>query len=268
VSSTVVIVVGLDQAVAPPASDSVHQLLALIDGLPTDNGDLDWRLISVSVNSPLRAELRAFTRGGEEVSEARLVAASHHGFDVLGAVIDNADPQTLVRRLSDPERRRLKSLLAPMRERTGRVLVSVPGRFEHTVIADRAQAVLQEIGRTPKSRPPELGSVEGQILSATTHYGSPAVRVRRFLSEEEVLCVFEKGAEMDIGARHTLAEVWTGRRVVVSGMLTFDGSGRVVQVKAAALKTFAPSAEAVALVKDAQALCMSAPDPAAWDGDG
>ena len=183
-TSSVVIVVDFDQAVAPPASDSVHQLLALIDGLPTEGGDLDWGLIAVSVNSPLRAELRAFTRTGEEVSEARVVAAAREGFDVLGAVNDNDDPQALVRRMSEPERRRLKALVAPMREKTGRVLVSVPGRFEHTMTADRAQAVLQEIGRAPKSRRPELGSVEGQFLSATTHYGSPAVRVRRFLSEE------------------------------------------------------------------------------------
>jgi len=268
VSSTVVIVVGLDQTVAPPASDSVHQLLALIDGLPTEDGDLDWRLISLSVNSPLRAELRAFTRTGEEVSEARVVAAARQGFDILGAVNDNDDPQAFVRRMAEPERRRLKALVAPMREKTGRVMVSVPGRFEHTITADRAQAVLQEIGRTPKGRRPELGSVEGQILSATTHYGSPAVRVRRFLSEEEVLCVFEKGAELDIGARHTLAEVWTGRRVVVSGLLTFDSSGRVIQVKAAALKTLGPSAPTVSLVQDAHVCGEVADDPAAWDPDG
>jgi hypothetical protein len=225
-------------------------------------------LISVSVNSPLRAELRAFTRAGEEVSEARVVDAAHEGFDVLGAVNDNDDPPAVVRRMSDPERRRLKTLPAPMRDKTGRVLVSVPGRFEHTITADRAQVVLQEIGRTPKGRRPELGSVEGQILSATTHYGSPAVRVRRFLSEEDVLCVFEKGAEMDIGASHTLAEVWTGRRVVVSGLLTFDGSGRIVQVKAATLKTLGPSPETVSLVQDARARGEIAADPAAWDADG
>ena len=95
----------------------------------------------------------------------------------------------------------------------------------------------------------------------------PAVRMRRFLSEEVVLCVFDKGAETDIGASHTLAEVWMGERVVVSGLLSFDGEGRIAQVRAAAMKTLGPKPEAVALIQDAQARGEAAEEPAAWDDD-
>lgn len=268
VSSTVVIVVDLNAAVSPPASDSVRQLLALIDGLPTDGGDLDWRLISVSVNSPLKAELRAFTRDGDEVSEARVVAAAHQGFDALGAANDDADAGAFVRRMPEAERRRLNKLLTPMHGKTGRISVAVAGRFEHSITADRAEAVLQECGRSPKARRPELGSVEGQFLAATTHYGAPAIKVRRFLSEEEVLCVFEKGSEMAIGAEHTLAEVWTGRRVVVSGLLTFDGAGRISQIKAATLKTLDETPDGVSLIADARRRNEVAADAAPWGDDG
>ena len=66
---------------------------------------------------------------------------------------------------------------------------------------------------------------------------------------------------MDIGASHTLAEVWTGRRVVVSGVLTFDGSGRVVQVKAATLKTLGPSPDVAAAIQAAQVRGEVADDP-------
>ena len=251
-SNMVVIVVDLDAAVAPPAADSVRQLLALIDGLPSEGGDIDGRLVSVSVNSPLRAELRAFTKSGDEVSEARVVAAAQSAFGVLDSVNDN-DSEVDLRRIDDEERRRLRSLLTPMRNHGGRVSVSVPGRLEQTITAERAERVLAAINRAPRKRAPEVGSVEGQILSAATHYGSPALRIRRFLSEEEVLCVFERGSTREIGRHHTLDEVWAGQRVLVQGRVSFDANGRATVVHATDMRTFGPTVEAQTLIAEAQA---------------
>lgn len=148
-SGSVIIVVDLDAAVAPPASDSVRQLLAVIDGLSNENGQLDWRLVSMSLNSPLRAELKAFTPGGDEAPESHLVSAAETSLRLLDAINDN-DPSPAVRRLGDDDRRKLKALLAPMKEHAGRVQISVPGRFERTITAERAHAALAAIARAPQ----------------------------------------------------------------------------------------------------------------------
>lgn len=230
-SGTIVFVVDLDAAGAPPAQDSVRQLLALIEGLPSEGGQLDWRLTSVSLNSPLRAEVAAFTPAGEQASDAHVAAAAEAAFALLDATNDN-EPEKRVRALAGEERKRLRALLQPMKERSGSIRVLVPGRSERTIRAERAKRVLTAIAEAPRKRSPEMGSIEGQILSATTYYGNPAVRVRKFLTDEEVLCVFSRETAQRIGAAHTLEEVWGGKRVVVSGKISFDGAGRAQVVYA------------------------------------
>jgi len=266
VTASVIFVVDLDAAAAPPATDSVRQLLALIEGLPTDAGELDWRLVSVSLNSPLRAELQAFTSTGEAIPETRLAAVADAAFAVLDATNDN-DPVKATRALNVDARRRLRSFLQPMKDRTGAIQVIIPGRAERVVRAERAQAALVALSEPAKRRSPELGSIEGQILAATTHYGSPALRVRQFLTDEEVLCVFNKGMAEQIGGAHTVAEVWAGRRVVVDGKITFDASGDPQIVHATGLRTLGDGPDMNAIL---DRMHQRGDDPTVepWDDDG
>ena len=271
-STNVVIVVDLDATAAPPASDSVRQLLALIDGLNTEGGELDWRLMSLTLNSPLRAELRAFTADGEEVSDARIVDAAHRGFEVLGAVNDNAaDARAPLAALTAPERNRLKSILQPLKGRTGSVSVSVPGRFDYSVTSSRAETTLEVIGRLerrPAPPAPELGSVEGRIREVTTNYGRPAIKLARDLTDELVTCVFDAGAVEELGAEHTLAEVWGGRRVEVSGRLHFGPDARLVRVEASAMRGLREAGDVLGLLREARARGEVPLPLAPWGDDG
>lgn len=234
-ASPVVFIVDLDAAGAPPASDSVRALLALIDALSSEGGELDWRLTGVSLNSPLRAEVTAFTSMGEDVSDARTAHAVDTAFAVLEATNDN-EPETAVRALSGDQRKRLRAILTPIKDRAGLVKILAPGRPERVLRADRAATILNAIASAPKRRTQELGSIEGQILAATTHYGSPALRIREFLSDREVLCVFARDVQREIGDSHTLAEIWSGRRAVVSGRISYDAAGSAQIVHAEALR--------------------------------
>jgi hypothetical protein len=223
-SGTVTFVVDLDAAGAPPAGDSVRQLLALIESLQGQDEDLDWRLRALSMNSPVTAVLEGFDREGAAAPESHAAAAAEAAFEVLDAINDN-EPTAAVRRLSDAKRKQLRALITPLRDRTGSLRIIVEGRGERVVRSDRAQRALTLLAAPARQRGPELGSIEGQILAATTHYGSPALRVRASLGGEEVLCVFDKNTAPAIGAEHTLDEVWTGQRVLVSGKIEFDRTG-------------------------------------------
>lgn len=262
-SSSVIFVVDLDAAGAPPATDSVRQLLALIEGLPSDGGELDWRLVAVSLNSPLRAELKAFTPKGDEAPEARLTSAAETAFALLDATNDN-EPEKAARALSGEDRKRLRAFLSPMKDRTGKFQVLVSGKFDRTVRAERAQQVLAAISRPSRKRAAEFGSVEGQILAATTYYGSPALRVRKFLSDEEVLCVFDRAEAAEIGATHTLDEVWTGQRVVVTGKITYGGEGKGQVVHASAMRAL-QAGKSVGEILDAMHSRGDNPIQGRWD---
>ena len=283
-SKNVVIVVDLDATAAPPASDSVRQLLALIDGLNTENGDLDWRLMSLSLNSPLRAELRAFTPDGEEVSDARIVDAANRGFEVLAAINDNLSsvrgPLTNDNLSSSalgplitmdaPDRSRLKAFLQPLKGRTGRVSVSVPGRFDYSVTSASAETALEQIGgleRRATPPAPELGAVEGRIREVTTYYGRPAIRLARDLTDETVLCVFNAAAIQELGAEHTLAEVWGGRRVEVSGKLFFSPEARLMRVDATSMRGLTESVDILYLLREARERGEVAADLISWADD-
>ena len=270
-SKNVVIVVDLDAMAAPPASDSVRQLLALIDGLKTENGDLDWRLMSVSLNSPLRAELRAFTPNGEDVSDARIMDAANRGFEVLAAINDNLSgvrgPLTT---MDTPARNRLKAFLQPLKGRTGRVSVSLPGGFDYSVTSAGAEAALEQIvglERRPTPPMPELGAVEGQIREVTTYYGRPAIRLARDLTDETVLCVFNAAAIQELGAEHTLAEVWGGRRVEVSGKLFFSPEARLMRVDATSMRGLTESVDILYLLREARERGEIAAELTSWGDD-
>ena len=270
-STNVIIVVDLDAATAPPASDSVRQLLALIDGLTTEDGELDWRLMSLSLNSPLRAELRAFTRNGEDVSDARVVDAAHRGFEVLGAVNDNVgEARAALVALGGADRSRLKSILQPLKGRTGSVSVSIPGRFDFSVTSSRAETTLEAIGRLERRAPPpapEMGSVEGRIREVTTYYGRPAIKLARDLTDETVTCVFDAEAIENLGPEHTLAEVWAGRRVEVSGKLHFGLEGRLMRAEATDMRGLQEGGNVLDLLRESRER-GEAPLPfAPWDSD-
>lgn len=234
-TGAVTFVVDLDAAGAPPAADSVRQLLVLLDGLQSENAKLDWRLISISTNSPLQARVEAFDRAGVPASGAEAARAAAAAFEVLEATNDNAT--AIVRTLSEQSRAQLRAYINPIRQKGGLVRIQVDGLPEKIVTSAGAERAYTALAATKRQRRPEYGSIEGQIIAATTHYNSPALRVRTFLTGDEVLCVFGREAASEIGAEHTIAEVWQGRRVVVGGRITFDAAGSPSVVRATSLRT-------------------------------
>jgi hypothetical protein len=234
-TGAVTFVVDLDAAGAPPAADSVRQLLALIEGLQAQDPDLDWRLSAVSMNSPLRAELEGFDSEGVAVPNPQAAAVAEAAFDMLDAINDN-EPKAALSRLPEAKRKQLRSLLAPLKDQMGSLRIIVEGHGERVVRSTQAHRALILLATPARQRGPEYGSVEGYILSATTYYSSPALRVRTSLTDEEVLCVFAKEDAPVIGAEHTLAEVWAGQHVLVAGRIEFDKAGAPALMRADSLK--------------------------------
>ena len=255
VSTNVIIVVDLDATAAPPASDALRQLLTLVEGISAGDSGIDWRLTKVTLNSPLRAELEAFTSDGEDVSDARAADAAHRGLEVLAAVNDNAaEASRALAKLEPASRAKLKGLLSTLKGRTGAIEISMPGRFEYRVTGAAAEIAVDHLARMDRaSRPPkpDLGSVEGRITAVTTHYRKPAIKLHRDLTDDSIQCVFASEAVQQLGASHTLGEVWEGQRVEVSGELQFDAEGRVTHVWGATMRSLRRAGDVLNALKEA-----------------
>ncbi len=81
----------------------------------------------------------------------------------------------------------------------------------------------------------EYGSVEGSLLSTTTHYGKPAILIQSRLTGKKIKCVFENVGD-EVSSR-IWNNVWNGRRVIVPGVCCYNESGDIQLVHAEDLKT-------------------------------
>jgi len=98
------------------------------------------------------------------------------------------------------------------------------------------RATLDRAARVPDLSRSELGSIEGVVTDATTHYGKPAVRIREVLTRAEVLCILSLSNSEGIGREHNWQEVWTGVRVLAVGKVVYRKDGQIIRVDAVDLK--------------------------------
>lgn len=78
----------------------------------------------------------------------------------------------------------------------------------------------------------EFGSIEGQVTDTTTFYGHPAVRIRERISGADVLCVLSATLAERVGVERNWSDVWRGRRVLVSGEISYRADGLIARIQA------------------------------------
>lgn len=232
----IIIEVNLDPVGKPPAADSLRQLLSLVDALPNGGGTLDWRLVSVSLNSPLRAAVRAFDPAGVEVGSDEVDRAVSAAFDVLNVTNDN-DPVGASQALSPTDQKKLRSLLVNLKGTNGNFTIKLPNSDAQIYRAQQAERVLSVLSSPPKLRGEEYGSVEGEIVGVTRYFGKPALKIKHGLTGEVITCVFSPEIAQEIGVEHTLDEVWGARRVSVGGLIRFGSDRRPATIEADRLRS-------------------------------
>lgn len=222
-----------------PAQDALNQVLdalALVtDSIDEDvRKDLDWRLVDMTMNSPLVASVEPFCKNPDRpdimpaVRKAtdrtdgilRVLVATHH----FPSGMTHAEKET-VKRL--------------FKRNTNGVLRTDYYWLGHedpvSVNAAVAKKVLEEMSGTESEgsiafQGTELGSIEGDVVEAITHYGKPAVRIRHRASEQEITCVIPSNREGEIGKKHSWNEVWKGQRYIVTGEIKRKANGDIAQL--------------------------------------
>lgn len=210
--------------------------LALVtDAIDEDvRKDLDWRLVGMTMNSPLVASVEPYCKNpdrpdimpaGRRATDRadeilRVLVETHH----LPSGMTHAEKETVKRRF----KRNTNGVL-----RTDYYWLGCKDPV--SVNATVAKKVLEEMSGIEGEgsiafQGTELGSIEGDVVEAITHYGKPAVRIRHRASEQEITCVIPSDREDEIGKKHSWNEVWEGQRYIVTGEIKRKANGDIAQL--------------------------------------
>lgn len=203
---------------------------------PTQDVRVVWRLEHASTNSPFTVKATPLS-SDPEVSVARqatlAVASFKEGVD---AILHGRSKPTWMDQDAEAT---FKKMLHRNVSGIGRTDFFIAPDEPPTIIdhrsARRAENFLELLAAETAIHKRDLtrkeyGSVEGYVTTATTWYDKPAFRIRSRLTGKESICVLPKSAAKTIGAEHSWEEVFTKRRVLVSGVCHYNSEGLLTRV--------------------------------------
>ena len=261
--------------------DSLRQVIDFFELLsmaeePKEIKSVAWILQTISKTSPLTATGEPVALRPDvaaDVIASRAKASLARTFDALSGG-DDVPPW-----MDHHAREKTREFLSRNLNGLGRTdiqfnedapVVSINERTARAAVAalDRAElqiAVLEvDLSRS------EYGSVEGQIVEATTYHGRPAIRIQEHLTSANVMCVFSQELGERIGQQHNWVEIWSGQRVLVIGQLFYRKDGAVNRVLAADMQTISPNPISVRDIADpgfTNGLSPAEHIARLWDGD-
>jgi hypothetical protein len=225
--------------------DAMLQILNFFDLLSLAGGKdapfVSWRLVDISMKSPVSATAEAFpTIDGVIVEpiarrEKAEVAQSIHLLSTGG---------TLPKWMDAVARHKAREFFERNLNGIGRTDIIFDENAPPVIIVENnARTAARTIERSEQALAEhdvdfsrtEMGSVEGYVIGLTQHYRRPAVRMTERLSNKEVTCVLSDDLAGRIGHQHDWAEAWEGRRVIVSGEITHKRDGAISRVEAISL---------------------------------
>lgn len=213
-----------------------------------DDSEVAWRLVSVSMNSPLTVVAEAVPVHPVAASNFADVArkqkrqfASNVAELKRGRVPDDWRGKNEVKRVARAFSKARPSTTRVQIEESSSTRPN-PVAVEVTpvdLVAVESALELAELEATPKPKD-QFGSVEGHLLEVGTFYNQPAIKLRERKSRLEVWCTVSEAHRQQVAEETNFEDVWAGRRVMVEGMLSYDRTGTLARVWADAVHVIEP----------------------------
>lgn len=215
-----------------------------------DDASVSWRLVSVSMNSPLTVIAEAVpVQTAPSINFAEVARAQKRDFASNVAELKRGRVPDAWRGKS--EVKRVARAFSRARPSTTRVQIEeatpttpAPVAVEMTpvdLVAVESALALAELEATPKPKD-QFGSVEGHLIEVGTFYNQPAIKLRERKSRIEVWCTVSEAHRKQVADDTNFEDVWAGRRVLVEGKLSYDRSGTLLRIWADAVHVVAPGA--------------------------
>ena len=259
---TVTVRSSLGDAASLTVQDAMRQISDFFDLLSAAGGEdrkaVSWRLVDVSMMSPLSATAEAFPEATGVLAEP---IARREKDRLSSSFREIAEKGRVPTWMDAGARARAHAFFKRNLNGVGRTDIKFGEHLPLTVIAEssaRAALIVLE-AREPielvdaaeddLSRS-EIGSLEGNILRLDTFRGRPAVRLRERVHGWEFPCILSPVLAEEIGHQHDWAEVWGGRRVLVVGEILFGPLGNIARVLATSIRPVDASALSYADIAD------------------
>lgn len=205
-----------------------------------DDSVIGWRLVRVSMNSPLTIE-----------AEAIVTKAPPANFDIEAAA--RRQSRTFARNVSELKLGRVPDAWRGAKEiqrvrrafntaRNAALKIEIPKsplnpgpERTEVVPADlvAVQRALAAVDADTLIRPKtQRGSLEGKLVEVAQYYHKPAIKLLERKTGVEVWCVVTEEHRAEIASGASFDDVWSGRRVRVEGALYYDESGSITRVVA------------------------------------
>ena len=248
--------------VTPPESDhssltvedAMQQVLdafqLLISSSETDDS-VTWRLVEAKTNSP------PFSVVGEAIStrlgiDVDLMAKNQKNSFARNyeQLIEGAVPESW-------QTSRLAKIARDFvtRNRNGVASTRMELYADQSLLLTQQDAIKAfrafegEISQETKPRS-QIGSVEGKIITVSTHYNQPAILVEERLTGSKIWCLVSEEYEHQISTEADFEDVWKGRRVRIRGKLEYDNTGSLSKVYAVDVSPIAGRSVALEEIQD------------------
>jgi len=230
--------------------DAFNQVLDLFELAKEGEADPDrlvaWRLVSATMQSPFTIVAEAVSvvplMNVDSIARAQKVEFVRNLEQLNHGVVPRAWSRSTLRR-------RATFVYARNMNGIGRTDVSFqPGETdfaEVVVTPDTAAVAVHALTDDPAHRQEEIkdqiGSVEGVMQQVGTHYNKPAILVRERKTGAEFWCVVTEEFRARIAAEANFDDVWSGRRVVVHGLISYNDVGEIARVTATEVHRVIPT---------------------------
>lgn len=246
-----------DRLTVRDAFEHVLDLFELaVYGDEDPNREVEWRLVTASMQSPLtvvaeavpvrpgvdidaiaRRQSAEFVRNYEELKHGRVPKAWSTGV----------------------ARAKAKNVAVRNRKGIGRTSIAVgtpdePLEQQVDITEEDAQIAVQALGVPPLEAAikgkEQIGSLEGKLVHVGTYYNQPAVALRERKSNAEVWCTVPDEFRDQIANEANFIDVWSGRRVRIRGRIVYDREGNIARVYASEIHRIEPATVDVGTIQD------------------
>ena len=229
--------------------DAMQQVLDAFRLLTANAGEVLWRLVSASTNSPLTIVAEA----EDSMAAAEQTLAFSKSIEQLQA---GRFPDAWKR----PE---LQSIAAAFLSRAsgsiGRTEIRIRDEQPLLLSAEDAAPFVGLREQVSEQVPAvaygivtkkQVGSIEGLLVEVTTYRGRPAIRVRERKTDREITCVVSEQLANEFSEHASVHDVWTHRRVTVRGVISYQASGSILRVEAVNVEPAAQSVQPLKSLRD------------------
>ncbi len=192
-----------------------------------------WRLTNASKSSPLAFEIQAFPKHFATNIDQRVdivLTETAHGFAMLQARAERP------RHFTDDVMRKARRVLERVTNGLGVADldfgVDLPKARITSSVAKNATRNVDLVLESPDKPYRELGSVEGYLRGVERDgFGRPIAHVVERVTGQPVKCVIDRAALPEIEGKE-IRDVLRNQRVRVSGLIHFDGLGKIDRIEA------------------------------------